>query len=90
MEENFEESVTYVDSRTLMVDDSVMKEDASVMSSAQLDDEYIDGSGIVQISKVKNTEFILEEAGSNKNEDIVTDSLIDGEIIKEIKKINDK
>ena len=74
----------------LMVDDSVTKEDESVMNSAQFDDEYIAGSGIVQISKVQNTEFILEEAGSNKNEDIVTDSLIDGEIVKEIKKINDK
>ena len=39
---------------------------------------------------MQNTEFILEEAGSNKNEDIVTDSLINGEIINEIKKINDK
>ena len=90
MEENFEESVTYVDSRMLMVDDSVKKEDESVMNSVQFDDEYSAGSGIVQISKVQNTEFILEEAGSNKNEDIVTDSLIDGEIINEIKKINDK
>ena len=73
-----------------MVDDSVKEEDESVMNSVQLDDEYSARRGIVQISKVQNTEFILEEAGSNKNEDIVTDSLIDGEIVNEIKKINDK
>ena len=90
MEENFEESFTYVDSQTSMVDDSVKKEDKSVKNSVQFDDEYSAGSGIVQISKVQNTEFILEEAGLNKNEDIVTDSLIDPEIVNEIKKINDK
>ena len=53
MEENFEESVTYVDSQLLMVDDSVKKEDESVMNSLQFDDEYSAGSGIVQISKVQ-------------------------------------
>ena len=46
-EENFEESVTYVDIRKLKVDDSVMKEDESVMNSVQFDDEYSVGSGIV-------------------------------------------
>ena len=42
----------------LMVDDSVKKEDESVMNSVQFDHEYSAGSGIVQISKVQNTEFI--------------------------------
>ena len=82
MEENFEESVTYVDSQKLKVDDSVMKEDENVMNSVQFDDEYSVGSGIVQIPKVQNTEVIVEETGSNNNEDIVSESLIDGEIIK--------
>ena len=90
VEENFEESVTYVDSRKLKVDDSVMKENGSVMKSVQFDDEFSVGSGIVQISKVQNTEVIVEENGSNNNEDIVSESLIDGEIVNEIKKINDK
>ena len=39
---------------------------------------------------MQNTEVIVEEIGSNNNEDIVSESLIDGEIINEIKKINDK
>ena len=90
MEEKFEESVTYVDSQKLKVDDSVMKEDDSVMNSVQFDHEYSLGSGIVQIPTVQNTEVIVEETGSNNNEDIVSESLIDGEIINEIKKINDK
>ena len=82
--------MTYVDSQKLKVDDSVMKEDDSVMNSVQFDDEYSVGSGIVQIPKVQNTEVIVEETGSNNNEDIVSESLIDGEIVNEIKKINDK
>ena len=90
MEEKFEESVTYVDSQKLKVDDSVMKEDYSVMNSVQFDHEYSLGSGIVQIPTVQNTEVIVEETGSNNNEDIVSEALIDGEIINEIKKINDK
>ena len=89
MEEKFEESVTYVDSQKLKVDDSIMKEDDSVMNSVQLDHEYSPGSGIVQIPTVQNTEVIVEETGSNNNKDIVSESLIDGEIINEIK-INDK
>ena len=90
MEENFEESVTYVDSQKLKVDDPLMKENGSVMKSVQFGDEFSVGSGIVQIAKVQNTEVIVEENGSNNNEDIVSESLIDGEIINEIKKINDK
>ena len=90
VEENFEESVTYVDSQKLKVDDPVMKENGSVMKSVQFGDEFHVGSGIVQIAKVQNTEVIVEENGSNNNEDIVSESLIDGEIINEIKKINDK
>ena len=90
MEENLEGSVTYVHSQKLKVDDSVMKEDESVMNSVEFDDEYSIGSRIVQISKVENTEVIVEETGSNNNEDIVSESLIDGEIINAIKKINDK
>ena len=60
------------------------------MNSVQFDGEYSAGSGIVQIPKVQNTEVIVEETGSNNNENIVSESLIDGEIVNEIKKINDK
>ena len=67
-----------------------MKEDGSMMNSVQFDHEYSLGSGIVQIPTVQNTEVMVEETGSNNNEDIVSESLIDGEIINEIKKINDK
>ena len=45
VEENFEESVTYVDSRKLKVDDSVTKENESVMNFVQFDDECSVGSG---------------------------------------------
>ena len=90
MEETFEESVTYVDSPKLKVDDSVMKEDDNVMNSVQFNHEYSLGSGIVQVPIVQNTEAIVEETGSNNNEDIVSESLIDGEIINERKNITDK
>ena len=42
----------------LMVDDSVKKEDESVMNSVQFDDEYSAGSGIVQISSAKYRIYI--------------------------------
>ena len=67
-----------------------MKEDDSVTNSVQFDHEYSLGNGIVQIPTVQNTEVIVEETGSNNNEDIVSESLIDREIINEIKKMNDK
>ena len=91
MEETFEKSLTFVDSRILKVDDSVMKEYDSVMNSVHFDHEYNLSSGIVQIPTVQNAEVVIvEETGSKNNEDIVSESLIDGDIIDEIKKINDK
>ena len=88
--ENIEESVTYVDSQKLKADDLVMNKNGLVMKPVQFGNEFSVGSGIVQIAKVQNTEVTVEENGSNNNEDIVSESLIDGEIVNEIKKINDK
>ena len=49
-------------------------------------------SGIVSMPTVQNIEEVvaLEETGSNSNEDIVSESLTNGDIVDEIKKINDK
>ena len=52
MEETFEKSVTFVDSRVLKGDDSVMKEYDSVMNSGHFDHEYSLRNGIVQIPTV--------------------------------------
>ena len=68
-----------------------MKEYDSVMNSVHFDHEYILRSGIVQIPTVQNAEVVIvEETGSKNNEDIVSESLIDGDIVDEIKKTNDK
>ena len=68
-----------------------MKECDSVMNSVHFDHEYSLSSGIVQIPTVQNAEVVIvEETGSKNNEDIVSELLIDGDIIDEIKKIIDK
>ena len=83
------------DSQTIMVDDTVMKWCDSVMNSVNFDHKYSirNGAtnGIVSIPTVQHIgDVVLEETVSNNKEDIVSELFIDGEIVDEIKKINDK
>ena len=68
-----------------------MKQNNSVMNCVNFDHEYSLRSGIVQIPRVQNAEIVIvQETASNNNENIVSGSLIDGDIVDEIKKINEK
>ena len=80
----------------IMVEDGVTKQCDTLMNLVHFDHEYSirngTTSGIVSIPTVQELGdiIILEQTGSKNNEDIVSESLVDGDIVNEIKKINDK